>query len=87
MVGLHRGRDGHQRYGVGGDFRETGVIGEEHRSLKGLLGLPTVEGQEVSSFHIDLEPAHSILGQACLGILLQIYDNFDVQTLEDHPAR
>ena len=39
MVGLHRGRDGRHHYGVCGDVAETGVLGEEHRSLNGLSSL------------------------------------------------
>ena len=40
---------------------------------------------EVSNYHIDLEPAHTILGQSCLGILLQIQDDAEGCTPEDHP--
>jgi hypothetical protein len=40
---------------------------------------------EVSNYHIDSEPAHAILGQACLGVLLQIRFNLEGCTPEDHP--
>src|SRR5260221_992344 len=40
---------------------------------------------EVSDYHIDLEPAHTILAQACLGVLLQVQDDVEGCTPEDHP--
>ncbi len=36
-------------------------------------------------YHIDLEPAHTILAQACLGVLLQIQDDVEGHMAEDHP--
>jgi ankyrin repeat protein len=45
--------------------------------------LATASG-EVSNYHIDLEPAHTILAQACLGILLQTQD-VEGHTSKDHP--
>ena len=38
-----------------------------------------------SDYHIDLEPAHTTLAQACLGVLLQTYDDVNGRTPEDHP--
>jgi hypothetical protein len=43
---FHRGRNGHRYCGASGDVRETGVRGDEHGSLNGLLELLIVEGQE-----------------------------------------
>ncbi len=40
---------------------------------------------KVSKYHIDLEPAHTVLAQVCLGVLLQIQDNVEGHTREDHP--
>ena len=34
-----------------------------------------------------MEPAHTILAQACLGVLLQVQDGVDRDTSKDHPAR
>jgi hypothetical protein len=45
--------------------------------------LTTASG-EVSNYHIDLEPAHTILAQACLGVLLQIQDDVEGCAPEDH---
>ena len=48
--------------------------------------LATASG-EVSNYYIDLEPVHTILVQACLGVLLQIQHGVDRRTRKDHPAR
>ena len=69
-----------------GDSR---IVQFSHFSVKEFLTssrLATACG-EVSNYHIDLEPAHGILAQACLGVLLQIQDNVDSRTRMDHPAR
>ena len=69
-----------------GDSR---VVQFSHFSVKGFLTSPrlaTASG-EVSNYHIDLEPAHTIMAQTCLGVLLQIQDGVDMHTRKDHPAR
>ena len=58
-----------------------------HFSVKEFLTssrLATTSG-EVSKYHINLETAHTILAQACLGVLLQIQDDIEGHTREDHP--
>jgi ankyrin repeat protein len=63
------------------------VVQFSHFSVKEFLTssrLGTASG-EVKEYHIDLEPAHTILGQACLGVLLQIQDNVEGHTSEDYP--
>ena len=67
-----------------GDSR---VVQFSHFSVKEFLTSPrliTASG-EVSNYHIDLEPAHTILAQACLGVLLQIQDGVEGRTSQDHP--
>ncbi|KAF8505370.1 hypothetical protein F5888DRAFT_430609, partial [Russula emetica] len=66
-----------------GDSR---IVQFSHFSVKELTSsrLATASG-EVSNYHIDLEPAHTILGQACLGVLLQIQYDVEGHTREDHP--
>jgi ankyrin repeat protein len=67
-----------------GDLR---VMQFSHFSVKEFLTSPrlaTATG-EVSNYHMDLEPAHTILGQVCLGVLLQIQDNVEGHTRKDHP--
>src|SRR5258708_2664895 len=67
--------------------RKSRVVQFSHFSVKEFLTssrLGTASG-EVKGYHIDLEPAHAILGQACLGVLLQIQDDVEGHTPEDHP--
>ncbi len=69
---------------------ETGdsrVVQFSHFSVKEFLtsSRPSTSSGEVSSYHIDLEPAHTILAQTCLGVLLQIQHDIDEHTPEDHP--
>jgi hypothetical protein len=67
-----------------GDSR---VVQFSHFSVKEFLTSPRLAAanEELSSYHIDLEPAHTILAQACLGVLLQIQDDVEGCTPEDHP--
>ena len=67
-----------------GDLR---VVQFSHFSVKEFLTssrLSTASG-EVSVYRIDLENAHTILAQACLGILLQTHDEGHENTFKDHP--
>jgi hypothetical protein len=67
-----------------GDSR---IVQFSHFSVKEFLTssrLATASG-EVSNYHIDSEVAHTILAQACLGVLLQIQDDVEGCTPEDHP--
>jgi hypothetical protein len=67
-----------------GDSR---IVQFSHFSVEEFLTssrLVTASG-EVSNYHINLEPAHMILAQACLGVLLQIQDDVEGCTPEDHP--
>lgn len=36
----------------------------------------------VSGYHVDLEPAHATLAQACMGVLLQAYDHAEQNDVE-----
>jgi hypothetical protein len=63
------------------------VVQFSHFSVKEFLTSPrlaTASG-EVSNYHIDSDPAHTILAQACLGVLLQIQDDVEGCIPEDHP--
>ena len=59
-----------------------------HFSVKEFLTSPRLAtaGGETSNYYIDLESAHTVLAQACLGILLQIPDDVEGLTREGHPA-
>ena len=69
---------------------ETGdsrVVQFSHFSVKEFLTssrLSTASG-EVSVYRINLEHAHMILAQACLGVLLQTHDEIDGNTSKNHP--
>ena len=67
-----------------GDSR---VVQFSHFSVKEFLTSPrlAIASGEAPNYHIDLEPAHTILAQACLGVLLQIEDDVEGCTREDHP--
>ena len=39
----------------------------------------------VSQYHIQLEPAHAILAQACLGVLLRLDDRINRDNIKDFP--
>jgi Ankyrin repeats (3 copies) len=69
------------------EVSDSRIVQFSHFSVKEFLTssrLTTASG-EVSNYHIDLEPAHTILGQACLGVLLQTQDDVEGHTPEDHP--
>ncbi len=58
-----------------------------HFSVKEFLTSPRLAAAsgEVSNYHIDSELAHTIVTQASLGVLLQIQDDVEGCTPEDHP--
>jgi hypothetical protein len=63
------------------------VVQFSHFSVKEFLTssrLSTASG-EVSAYRIDLENAHTILAQACLGVLLETHDEINGNASEDHP--
>ena len=63
------------------------VVQFSHFSVKEFLTSSRLASasREFSNYHIGLEPAHAILGQACLGVLLQIQDDVEGCTPKDHP--
>ena len=63
------------------------IVQFSHFSVKEFLTSPRLANAsgDVSNYHIDLEPAHTILAQACIGVLLQIQDDVEGSTPEDHP--
>jgi len=75
--------DGNSRLEAG----DSRIVQFSHFSVKEFLTstrLATASG-DVSNYHIESERAHTILGQACLGVLLQIQDDVEGCTPEDHP--
>ena len=66
---------------------DSRIVQFSHFSVKEFLTSPRLASAsgEASNYHIDLEPAHTILGQACLGVLLQVRNNVEGCTAEYHP--
>jgi hypothetical protein len=60
------------------------VVQFAHFSVKEFLisSRLSVSSADVSRFHILLEPAHTILAKACLGVLLRLDDHVDFDTVE-----
>ena len=76
--------DDGESYVEAGDSR---IVQFSHFSVKEFLTssrLATASGG-VSNYSIDFEPAHTMLAQACLGILLQIQHDVEGCTPKDHP--
>jgi hypothetical protein len=62
------------------------VVQFSHFSVKEFLTASRLStaSEEVSAFRIDLENAHTILAQACLGVLLQAHEEIDGNRSKDH---
>ena len=63
------------------------VVQFSHFSVKEFLISDRLAGssRDVSRYHIPLEPAHTILAQACLGVLLRLGDNVGPKEARDIP--
>ena len=59
--------------------RDSRAVQFSHFSVKEFLTSPRLASpsRDVSYYHIDLEPAHTIMARACLGILMQSDDCFE----------
>jgi ankyrin repeat protein len=69
------------------EAEDSRVVQFSHFSVKEFLTssrLATACG-EAAVYHIDLEPAHTTLAQACLGVLLHTHYDVDGHTPSDHP--
>ena len=67
-----------------GDLR---VVQFSHFSVKEFLTADRLAEpmRDVSSYHIRLEAAHTILAQACLGVLLRLDDRVDRDSIKSFP--
>jgi ankyrin repeat protein len=67
-----------------GDFQ---VVQFSHFSVKEFLTSDRLarSSGDVSRYHIALEPAHTILAQACLGVLLRLDDRVIKDNIDDIP--
>jgi hypothetical protein len=63
------------------------IVQFSHFSVKEFLTSPRLASanEEVSNYHIDPEPAHTILAQASLGVLLRVQCDVGESSPEDHP--
>jgi hypothetical protein len=69
----------------GGDSR---IVQFSHFSVKEFLTsdrLGRSSNEEISCYHVPLEPAHTILAQACVGVLLKLDDNVDHDKIKLFP--
>jgi hypothetical protein len=67
-----------------GDSR---IVQFSHFSVKEFLtSTRTAESSgDISCYHILLEPAHTILAQACLGVLLRLDEHIDKESIKNFP--
>ena len=69
------------------DDGDSKVVQFSHFSVKEYLTSDRLarSSMDVSRYHIVLEPAHTILAQACLGVLLRLDDRVDEDNIGDIP--
>jgi ankyrin repeat protein len=67
-----------------GDFQ---AVQFSHFSVKEFLTSDRLarSSEDVSRYHIALEPAHTILAQACFGVLLRLDDDVNKDNVDDTP--
>ena len=70
-----------------GDSDDGRVVQFSHFSVKEFLTSDRLASciEEVSRFHIPIEPSHAIIGQACLGVLLRLDDHTDSDSVKKIP--
>ena len=66
------------------DIGSSRVVQFSHFSVKEFLTSPRLADSrgDISRYHIPLGPAHTILAQACVGVLLRLDDRVDITMLE-----
>jgi Ankyrin repeats (3 copies) len=70
------------------DTGRSRVVQFSHFSVKEFLTSPRLASSsgDVSQYHVSLEPAHTVLAQACLGVLLRLDDSgAKIGSDEDRP--
>ena len=69
------------------DDGRSKVVQFSHFSVKEYLTSDrlALSSGDVSRYHIVLEPAHTILAQACLGVLLRLDDRINKSNVDDTP--
>jgi hypothetical protein len=67
---------------------DTRIVQFSHFSVKEFLTsdrLGRSSNEEISRYHVPLEPAHTILAQACIGVLLKLDDSVDRDKIKMFP--
>jgi Ankyrin repeats (3 copies) len=66
---------------------DSPIVQFSHFSVKEFLTADRLAEpmRDVSRYHIELEAAHTILAQACIGVLLRLDDHVDQDNIEDFP--
>src|SRR6266567_8172027 len=69
------------------DTGDSRVVQFSHFSVKEYLTSARLatSSEDVSRYHIALKPAHTILAQACIGVLLQLGDHDEQDSVENGP--
>jgi len=69
------------------DDGESRIVQFSHFSVKEFLtSIRTAESsRDVSCYHVVLEPAHTVLAQACLGVLLRLDEHIDEGIIKNFP--
>jgi len=72
---------------VKGDSEDSRIVQFSHFSVKEFLMSSRLAEprRDVSRYHILLEPAHTILAQACLGVLLKLDEHIDRDKIKNFP--
>jgi hypothetical protein len=72
---------------VKGDEEDSRIVQFSHFSVKEYLMSSRLaeSSRGLSCYHILLEPAHTILAQACFGVLLRLDEHVDRDKLKDFP--
>ena len=68
------------------DAGDSRVVQFSHFSVKEFLTSPRLatSSRDISRYHIALEPAHTILAQACMSILLKLDDRVEMTGVENN---
>jgi len=69
------------------DEGDSQVVQFSHFSVKEFLTSDRLarSSEDISRYHILLEPAHTLIAQACLGVLLRLDDDVNMGNAEDIP--
>ena len=81
--------DDEDKIGDEGKLKDSRIVQFSHFSVKEFLMSDRLAESSreatVSQYHIQLEPAHTILAQACLGVLLRLDDRTNRDNIKDFP--